>query len=245
MIDRLPGVRMTGENSNLVGRFERLLQELPERMILGKGPAWHHHPIPQESFSCAAQNLLTTFNPPPLVAAKNAEDDAGDEEAEMRRLLESDEKTILGFKEFRFFGGPNNNLTQVQIQELASNKTETLKRLFPCSRFVVNFRSDVESQLTSQMTRFHFPNTTNSLKKLQLDNALLHAFYKSMGPEQSILLDSTIWTRNISAFNEMVDWLGFSKHCHFEAALEYNTQNGYKATKTEASLSQDCKSLDY
>jgi hypothetical protein len=91
---------------------------------------------------------------------------------------------------------------------------------------------------------------TQVAKWVQLDNDYLQAFHQqltvdshSSGQRRSFLLDSTVWTRNISTFNEMLDWLGFAKSCHFAAALEYNTKNGYDATKTEAELSPYCRCL--
>jgi hypothetical protein len=234
MIERLPGIRMTGENNNLVDRFVDTLQEMPVHMTRATSPAWSHNPIREESWSCAAQTIFTTVNPPKL--AKTGE------------LPESDEQTILGFKEIRIFPNdftPTTGLTQMQIQKIAKDMVERLNHLFPCSRVVVNFRSDVQSQVASHVSRFHINNEAEALHQIQRDNDILHAFHQAMGRERSFLLDSTTWTKNISAFNQMLDWLGFSDSCHFTAALEYNTKDGYKATKTEAHLSQNCKYLHY
>jgi hypothetical protein len=249
MIDRLPGIRMTGENNNLVGRFENLLQDWPQDMIDGTAPAWFHNPIPEESWSCASQTVFTTANPPKLVKSNSSIKNGDGEGEEPLLTLEegSDEQTILGFKTIRLFDNEiiqhTYNLTEVQIQDIAMNMFEALTRLFPCSRFVVNFRSDVTSQVISWQASFGATNPDEILKRLKLDNDLLHAFHNYSIIQRSFLLDSTQWTRNITTFNEMLDWLGYSKSCHFPAALEYNTQDGYSATKTEVNLSQDCKYL--
>jgi hypothetical protein len=234
MMARLPGVRITGENNNLVDRFESLLKGWPEEMIKGNAPAWFHNPIPEESWSCASQTVFTTANSPKL---SNGE------------LLESDEKTILGFKEIRLFVNENKKksgsfLYPTQVQEIAKAKVETLNYLFPCSRFVVNYRSDMNSQLDSWKKQFNATNTTDTARILQVENDLLHSFHMLMGPSQrSFLLDSSEWTRNTDSINEMIEWLGFSPQCHFKEALEYNTKNGYYATKTDADLSDDCTYL--
>jgi hypothetical protein len=235
MMALLPGVRMTGENFNLAGRFAKLLDNSPPDMLDGKAAAWFHNAIPKESWSCASQTLFTTANPPKLV---NGE------------LYKSDEKTILGFKTIRLFqdeiqGNNGKSLSPRQIQEIAKEKVETMNRLFPCARFVVNVRSDIKSQVQAWKTLFGSRNTTRTSQVLESHNQLLHMFHQVMGSERSFLLDSTEWTRNITALNQMVDWLGFSPHCRFQAALEYNTKDGYKATKTEAdcSVSQDCSYL--
>jgi hypothetical protein len=122
MMALLPGVRMTGENYNMIGRFDNLLKASPQDMLNGTADAWFHNPIPDESWSCASQAHFTTVNPPIL---KN--------EGE---LLESDETTILGFKTIRLFGDDikkngNQQLTQNQIQRIAKEKVATLNHLFP------------------------------------------------------------------------------------------------------------------
>jgi hypothetical protein len=232
MLNLLPGVRMTGENNDLVGRFANLLQGSSPDMLDGTGAAWFHNPIPKESWSCAAQSFFAFANPPKLQS--NGE------------LLESDERTILGFKTIRLFNSVlqknGNTLSQLQVQEIAKNKVEALNRLFPCARFVVNFQSDKKREVAAWKRQFGATNTTKSSQLLETEDHLLHMFHHIMGLERSYLLDSTEWTRNITVFNEMVDWLGFSPQCHFQAALEYNTKDGYYATKTEAdcSLSQEC-----
>jgi hypothetical protein len=233
MMARLPGVRMTGENNNLVGRLENILKESPEDMLNGTTAAWFHNPIPEDSWSCASQTLFTTANPPKLV---NGE------------LLESDAKTILGFKEIRLFDSEvkeksGTHLSQTQVIEIAKAKVELLNYLFPCARFVVNYRSDMNSQLESWKKLFSATDIIQTTQILQLDNALLRMFHKVMGPYRSFLLDSTEWTQNIATINQMVEWLGFSPKCHFKEALEYNTKHGYDATKTEADLNQDCTYL--
>jgi hypothetical protein len=235
MIALLPGVRMTGENNNLVGRFDNLLKQSPPDMVDGTGAAWFHNPIPKESWSCASQALFTAANPPKLV---NGE------------LLESDESTILGFKTIRLFHDSiqkheNQQLARVQVQGIAKEKVETLNRLFPCARFVVNVRSDLHGQVDAWEKEFGATNATKSAQVIETEIRLLHMFHQVMGPKRSFLLDSTAWTQNISIFNELVDWLGYSSDCHFQAALEYNTKDGFYATRTEAdcSLSQECRYL--
>jgi hypothetical protein len=129
MVHRLPGVRMTGENNDLIGRFETsILKESPREMINGLYPAWFHdNVIPEESFSCAAQHLFTTFNPPKLASASS------DNSVDVM-LEESDEKTILGFKTIRLFNKndepknfkSSNLLSPMQIQKVVKSKIATL-----------------------------------------------------------------------------------------------------------------------
>jgi hypothetical protein len=172
MLNLLPGVRMTGENNNLVGRFENLLKGSSQDMLDGTGAAWFHNPIPKESWSCASQTL---FAPSKL-------DNNGE-------LLErSDENTILGFKTIRLFHDAiqkngNTPLSQLQVQEIAKNKVEMLNRLFPCARFVVNYQSDKNREVAAWKQQFGATNTTKSLQVLEAEDRLLHMFHHISPPE--------------------------------------------------------------
>jgi Sulfotransferase family len=267
MVNRLPGVRMTGENKNLIERFENaILKESPIEMLDGQYPAWFHdNPIPEESFSCAAQHVFTTFNPPKLATNK---DKYGNNNLH-DWLEKSDEETILGFKTIRLLdskmmlnlsNSSSRQIQKLQMQEHIQSKISTLNHLFPCARFIVNYRSNVPQQASSRVANFvGATNVTQTLQLIQLENEMLQMFhnmringYADQSQQRwrsSYLLDSTIWTQNISAFNAMLDWLGFSPACHFSAALEYNTKNGYSATKTEmdddewSSRQEDCMYL--
>lgn len=213
MANHLPGVRLSGENLNLAELFGNHVMGTLERFNFwqkGKAAAWSHNPVPYESWSCAAQTVFTTAIPPKLDQHGNLLDGV------------SDRETILGFKTIRLFDDMKQKSDQPPTPAYVATKVNLMNRLFPCARFVVNIRSDTDSHAASWKRSFGNKTFVDDFIGFAME--ALQMFHQQMGPHRSFLLDSTEWTQNITSFNNMVDWLGFSKDCHFERALEFNTK---------------------
>ena len=113
--------------------------------------------------------------------------------------------------------------------------------MLPCSRFVVNVRSDTNGQAISQQKGWKSTrNDTNAMNdfrtKLDKDNIILKRIANEvLGPKRAILLDSSQWTKNVTALNKAVEWLGYTTECFFEELLEFNTKGdkGYGHNKKE------------
>eukprot|EP00985_Skeletonema_marinoi_P012760 scaffold6237_cov108-Skeletonema_marinoi.AAC.2 len=74
MINRLPNVRVGGENNNtlyIASKLETNLEMLGFAGLRSKVPArphfsaWFHHEIPEQAMACTIQKVLQTINPPP------------------------------------------------------------------------------------------------------------------------------------------------------------------------------------
>ena len=250
MMDLLPNVRMGGENENFIVHIDQLLETLR-----GKGTvftksvprgAWRHQRIPHESWSCAAQTLLETIIPPKL-----APDGV--------HRMESDERTILGFKTIRLF---KEDIMDIEAEEEESivvrtgpssrhlaeadswtppasyieEKANLLKSFFPCARFVGNIRSNETAQLKSRKVLRGYGNDEIYLPR---ERAAIQALIEELGPERGMLMDSSRWADDIEELNKLVDWLGFSKECHFQELLEFNTKLTEEGAKRKQQLDVD------
>jgi len=225
MMNLLPGVRMAGENNNLISRMDSA-----ESTVMGKinyvhrrlGPMRHER-IPSESWSCASQNLFEAINPPRL--------------SPQGRRVATDENTILGFKTISLFSGEMNSTSDQA--SVIQKKVILLRHLFPCARFVGNVRSDHDAHMKSIQTAFKNHGSEVGAYYAWLEGAI-RGLMKELGPEQGYLLDSVSWTQNVSEVNSLVSWLGFSDECHFEELLAFNT-NRYRHAKTTTALSPKCR----
>ena len=208
MLHSLPGVRMSGENNNalthIVDAMDRVRNSRAWRLQTG-GAAWRHHRVHNSSFACPAQSFMETINPPTLADATR------------------DNATILGFKTVRLLSTPaEEGQARVYNWERAA---QLIRENLPCSRVVVNHRSDATSQIKSLKSTFRY--SRKAVEGLAAENAALATLARELGPRQAFLLDSSVWTENVTHFNDMIAWLGFRRECAFEAAFQYNTRGGY------------------
>lgn len=182
--------------------------------------------------------MIHTMNPPNS-AATSKQQQNGNEAAT------NDNETILGFKTLRLF-----NNKETTVAELKAT-IEFIKSMIPCSRFVVNYQSDVLKQAESQGKYF---GSKNEVDELMHQNDMIRQAYtflntnsidddddeesdaitmntttidNSDGTNSAYLLDSSEWTKNVDVLNDVVHWLGYNEHCKFDYLLEYNTNNGY------------------
>jgi hypothetical protein len=212
MMARLPGIRMAGENKNAVGQFHNFekLFDWTGTQEVPEG-AFRHAKVSKVTWSCLAQQFLETINPPKLNGRGQV--------LPVPPQQPNDETTILGFK------------------TIVLHKAETVKRLFPCARILVNIRSDTQSFMKSREVVFDQHYTKDTFDNITQQYI---EFYHQLGPERAYLLDSTAWTQNVSQLNDMLDWLGFSDQCHFDHVLQYNTKR-YDHGNTTLEINPSCR----
>ena len=219
MLDALPGVRMSGENKNELNAIRHMIDNFKPAEAI-EGP-WKHNQIPPGSYSCAAQRMIETINPPVTTVDGTVEED--------------DSNTIVGFKTIRLL---ENVKEGYEEKEMVKFITE----MFPCARIVINIRSDVEKQEKSQKLAFNSPKSppmdVDGLRKM---NDRLRNIASIFGEERAYLIDSSEWMHDIDNLNELVEWLGFDRSCFFQDLLEFNTHDRYGNGKTKLELDPNCR----
>lgn len=230
MMDSLPGIRMSGENSNTIGAMKKAVDGLMDikEFRAGVRGAWGHNPIPHGSFACPVQHMIETINPPVF------NDDNSNA---------TDTDTILGFKTIRFLqNGPHDD------GKTDANMVRFVQQHFPCTRILVNIRSNSASQARSQAKMGWRPASSiaKATESIAFLNERLVNISTMFGPDQAFLLDSSEWTKNISSLNAAVDWLGFDSHCHFKELLELNVPTRTKSeikARERIALNSECTAL--
>ncbi len=209
MLDTLPGVRMGGENNDVINNIRAminattrppfLLQPNPE----SKYSAWYHNPISSGAFACVGQMMIEAIVPPEMLNGTHVDP--------------HEQEDIIGFKTIRLLWS-----SATSVQETA----QFLKDTFPCARFLINIRSDVLQQADSQTFAFSFSRNIEDVEKLRQTlmgfTSRLQMLSQELG-NQAMTLDSTRWTKNLEELNEVVRWLGFDKTCSFKKLLGLNT----------------------
>lgn len=216
MLDSLPGVRMSGENNNLLGQLHNLYTKTLLTLMKNNDYPWGRNPMSNASVACLIQQFVETINPPP-----KSHYDSNEEQSE-RRI---EEEMILGFKTIRFNAGQ-----ELRIRDLV----RFIQQMLPCSRVIVNIRSDVAAQASSLNGAWEKGKSLDSIQnEIRNQNDLLTSVAQDLfGPEQARLLDSSQWTQNLTYLNDVVEWLGFSPQCRFQELLELNTNHTYGHGKT-------------
>lgn len=232
MLNYLPNVRMSGENLNLlfvaskmVSNFkgEKVAHLLDQNFDRIEG-AYLHNAIPPQAMSCPIQQVINTLNPPPknVQIAVNLTNHPSMEEYDRNR--------ILGAKTIRFHKG------DWSIGEAS----DFLREIFPCSRIVVNIRSDIESQLKSLNTTFssahNYIKGTEFIKNM---NDFLVGVAKDLGPDMAKLVDMTEWTKDVEILNDVILWLGY-RDCRFSAIVHENTNGFGRDHETLPDLGANC-----
>ena len=221
MFNELPNVRLSGENydelrlaaklsSNLFGHDQFKYDEQ-------QGGPFLHNAIPTGSFGCVMQDLVGFLDPPPMLAQTSG------------HINEYDNDRILGMKTIRLHDDWN-----------ARHAADFFKNNFPCSRFVVNIRSDLESQVES-MNSLHSPWNANE-EKIEKANKFYRNFTRIMGGHAAQLIDMSEWKDDVGILNSVVDWLGY-KNCAFNDIYHENSKEsgGFGTDKlTRIDLGPNC-----
>ena len=223
MFNELPKVRLAGENYDEFHLASKLSSNLfnHEQFNYDRkedGPFFHNS-IPKGSFGCVMQDLLGFLDPPPLNA-----------ETSWHVNEEDEGSRILGMKTIRLHHGWK-----------AEKAVEFFRENFPCSRFIVNIRSDVESQVES-MNNLSWNTGEEAINEA---NEFYKNFADKMGGHAAKLIDLTEWKDDVEILNDVVAWLGF-KDCSFTDIYHENSKQsgGYGRDQgTEIELGSNCTLL--
>jgi len=138
--------------------------------------------------------------------------------------------TIIGFKTVRFHS-PESEV---------ENGIKFLTENFPCARFVVNLRGDIEAQKQSWANAFGSQKQTDDLINY---NRLLINIAARLGQDRARLIDMSVWSRGDAAglevLNDLIDWLGF-RYCKYPRLLHEN-KNGYELDRKYFDLGRYCR----
>jgi len=215
MLRQLPGLRMAGENHDTFRYLKDLINNVSNnKSFRHGGNAFVHNPIPSQTLSCVAQQMIEGIDPPLL-------DGNG-------RVIDPDlaSRDVVGFKTVTFAHHINT----------PGNRTDTIRFLrtnFPCARFIVNINTDIEQRANSTKNNFRLHKNLTAIELNEVyENGNYTAFAELLGPDRAFLVDKAEWTRNISKLNEAVSWMGYDRACHFTELLQLN-MGGYSTVKTE------------
>ena len=236
MINSLPKVRLSGENRNFIGISSPLISNFevtdPDQKGKKVSPllkqnydreegAFMHNAIPPQAMSCPLQQALNTLNPPPQAVQMNDH---------LLSIHEYDKETIMGCKTIRF------HKNKFSVKQAA----EYLKEVFPCSRVIVNIRTNVEDQLNSiQGTFSKATEKGKSTDDITEYNQYLIDLANELGTKMAKVIDLTEWRNNVNVFNDVAQWLGF-KQCKFTSIVHENL-NGYgRDNNTDIGIDKYC-----
>ena len=232
MLNHLPNVRLSGENNGELFVASRLISNLKHPNKEGSllddedepDGAWMHNKIPTQSMSCPLQQVVSTLNPPSSEVLY-AVNQTGNESYEQH-----EESNIIGMKTIRIQHG------KWEPFEAANFFREN----FPCSRVIVNYRSDVEVQVKSRLDLGWGGGDERAIRDaIVKENNFLTKLASNLGPDMSHVLDMTQWTKDIHIINDVIDWLGF-KGCNFERTLHEN-HDGYGIDRSKINLGDYCR----
>jgi len=221
MFNKLPGVRLSGENygelnlaAHLSSNLEQGDPDNPNFVYdeaMPDGP-FEHNAIPTGSLACVSQHLLNVLNPPPMWMMK---DRAHFSDKAIERY---DSKLIMGFK-------------TVRLDEGAWTYNEAIKYLkeaFPCARFIINTGSDHDSVVRSRQKHFEYSKPTPKLlEDLKKQNEFYINMANELGPDIARLVDLDDWMNDVDVLNGIVRWLGFS-NCKFNIIIHDN-KDGFRS----------------
>jgi hypothetical protein len=199
---------MSGEEQgllNLLMDFETNSLRSPFKMTVppnGRYGAFDHNPIPPGSLACASQKMVEAINPPCFEKCT---------ETSKYVSRENEPLEIVGFKTIK--------VRNVAIP--ARQTAEYLTSHFPCTRFLINYSSNVTHQAESQTRAFRKTDAEAQKERIQSEAEYLMKVAKEIG-DQAMVIDSAKWTINIAILNKAVEWLGFTD-CAFPRPLELNT----------------------
>lgn len=224
---------MSGENYNQLFVASKLESNLLEGVDfeMGEGEktgAWQHNPIPSQAMACPMQQILSTIDPPPheTLMKLNQPGHPSFEKYET--------SSIIGAKMIRIQGGEWSPM----------HAAAYFQKNFPCSRFVVNYRSDENGQAKSAINAGWNADYEKLVGKLKLDNDFLHSFAGALGTERAQLIDMNEWTKDISIINSVVGWLGF-QGCGFKSLLHENHDKYERDNSTDLGIGTRCRYQAY
>lgn len=225
MLDLLPDVRMAGENNGHLLFGLQALENLKntrnfklrsKETVTG---AWKHHAIPEGSISCPIQNMFENMNPPPP------------EVLSLRKGFD-DSDTIIGFKTVRFH--------DKRFGDSFERSTDFLMEAFPCAKFIINIRGDIDSQIRSWENAFGSKMEEDEIRTY---NTRLEKVADRLGPNRARMIDMSEWSKEdgsgLHVLNDLLDWMGF-QGCQYDKLLHSN-KDGYAQDGTRVNLGKKCR----
>lgn len=219
-LNELPGVRLSGENDNVFYNLWNLINFGEIKTVLRQNydqnsSFWIHNAVTRGAMACTIQNFMETINPPPLLTQKYSK---------ILPLSKYDDSTIIGAKMIRV----QKNKWQPKLV------AEFIREYFPCAKFVVNIRSDVQSQLRSQETTFKDSKNPDTDRIIQ-HNKFLISLTEVLG-DNAILIDMIEWSKDIKVLNDAIEWIGF-RDCEIENVIHTNHgKDGFQQEAQEKRL---------
>ena len=119
------------------------------------------------------------------------------------------------------------------------NSAEYLKEAFPCSRIIVNIRSNIQSQLDSIQGNFQKVTNTTTGESIERFNQFLIDLAKELGSDMAKVLDSSEWVEDVNVLNDVVDWLGF-ENCKFTSIVHENSNGFGRDHETDVGIDHAC-----
>lgn len=118
--------------------------------------------------------------------------------------VDPDEKlNFVGWKEIRY----------TSVDDL-----NVITKLFPCAKFVINYRHDVDSQSKSGFYALRAGHTA-VVNGLLRQNELYKRWATTLGPQRTFVLPLEEF--GVPSFNRLLKWLGYS-NCSFNAVIHSN-----------------------
>jgi len=231
MFNKLPGLRLSGENYNELNGISNLFRNLLDHtsdfkydVSVAEGP-FMHNAIPNGSLSCAAQQLVNTLNPPRMEDMM---------ERDFNHYEEKESQMILGMKTVRLDEGGVHAFSPAGAVKFLENN-------FPCSRFIIAKRSDHQAHAKSMYDNFN--GWDLSFDQFLDMSKSITSFYDEiqtrLGPDKARTVDLEKWMTDVEVLNDAVSWLGFT-NCRFEAVLHEN-HDGYEVDNHVVHFGKDCK----
>mmetsp|Transcript_11864 Transcript_11864/g.33447 ORF Transcript_11864/g.33447 Transcript_11864/m.33447 type:complete len:259 (-) Transcript_11864:136-912(-) len=119
-----------------------------------------------------------------------------------------------------------------------------LSRLFPCARFVINTRRDIDRQLHSgfwqrlrRKSKMKQELFASQRKNLTSWNSVFEDFSESQGPERVFRMFMEDYS--VSLFNSLLEWLGVHG-CTFQKVAHANANKSYNPASTAKLLHGYC-----
>ena len=152
-------------------------------MIMEEEGAFMHNSIPTGSFGCVMQDLLAFMDPPPMSAQTSGHVD------------EYDTDRLLGMKTIRLH------------QDWKPWKAaQYFKDNFPCSKVIVNIRSDFKVTVKSM----HERGWDITEEDIKYATSFYKKFTEHMGEHAAKLIYLEEWKDDVGVLNDVVDWLGYT-----------------------------------
>jgi len=234
MLNYLPNVRLSGENNNelyVASLLDSNLRKSSSSMAYDEEVvgAWMHHKIPNQAMACPIQHVVSTITPPPNEVLQTLN------ETWAPSLDEYDQSTILGLKTIRI------QQSEWSPSEWSPSEAAAFfKESFPCSRIVVNIRSDTGRQAQSAVKLGWTPRTPDAVEEgLMKEVEFLTEFAEHLGPDTARIIDMEMWTQHVSILNDLVAWLGY-KDCNFQSIVHDNHHGYGLDLRTDPKIGDKC-----